>query len=240
MDYLEPEYREAYEAWEQDQTPVGNSTILGAIDPVIRKGTSMYGGASPLTRSRGRKLALEGLRTYDRSRSRLQSHLINQLKGLQRISKQQHEVVHAPERVLLDRFKLQRHEQDLSDTLGRDPTDGELADQSGFSLKRIKHIRGWQPGMTSSQLEGISPNLAGGQFMGDVTSQAAWLEVVYDSLAPIDQKIMEFSMGLHGQKELSNLEIAKKLKRTPGAISQRKKKIQEIIRQEEDLSPFIG
>jgi DNA-directed RNA polymerase specialized sigma subunit len=240
MDYLEPEYREAYEAWEQDQTPTGNAAILGAIDPVVRKGTSMYGGVSPLTRSRGRKLALEGLRTYDRSRSRLQSHLINQLKGLQRISKQQHEVVHAPERVLLDRFKLQRYEQELMDTLGRDGTDAELADQSGFSLKRIKHIRGWQPGMTSSQLEDISPNLAGGQFVGGVSSQAAWLEVVYDSLAPMDQKIMEFSMGLHGRKELSNQEIAKKLKRTPGAISQRKKKIQEIIRQEEDLSPFIG
>jgi DNA-directed RNA polymerase specialized sigma subunit len=239
MDYLEPEYKDAYETWEQDKTPKGNSLILGAIDPVVRKGTSMYGGVSPLSRSRARKLALEGLGTYDRSRSRLQSHLINQLKGLHRISKQQQEVVRAPERVLLDRFKLQRYEQDFLDETGRDATDDELSNQSGFSLKRIKHIRGWHPGMTSSQLEAISPNLAGGQFSGDETSQAAWLEVVYDSLSPMDQKVMELSLGLHGRKALSNQAIAKTLKRTPGAISQRKKKIQEIIREEEGLSPFL-
>jgi|TARA_R110000824_G_scaffold82768_4_gene207411 DNA-directed RNA polymerase sigma subunit (sigma70/sigma32) len=162
------------------------------------------------------------------------------MKGLQRITKQQHEVVRAPERVLLDRFRLQGHEQELTDKLGREGTDAELADKSGFSLKRIKHIRGWQPGMTSSQLEAISPNLAGGQFMGDEKSQSAWLEVVYDSLSPMDQKVMELSLGLHGRKPLSNKEIAKKLKRTPGAISQRKNNIQGIIRQEESLSPFLG
>lgn len=240
MDYLEPEYRDAYEVWEKDQTPAGNATILGAVDPIVRKGTSMYGGSSPLSRSRGRKLAIEGLRTYDRGRSRLQSHLINQLKGLQRIAKQQREIIHAPERVLLDRFKLQKYDQELTDTLGREATDDELSNQSGFSLKRIKHIRGWQPGMTSSQLEAISPNLAGGQFSGGASSQAAWLEVVYDSLSPMDQKVMELSLGLHGRKELSNKEIASKLNRTPGAISQRKKNIQAIIRQEEEFSPFLG
>ena len=240
MDYLEPEYRDAYETWSKDQTPTNNSTILGVVDPIVSKGVSMYGGNSPLSRSRARKLALEGLGTYDRKRSRLQSHLINQLKGLQRIAKQQHEVIRAPERVLLDKMKLQNYEQDFLDNTGRDATDNELADQSGFSLKRIKHIRKWQPGMTSSQLERISPGLAGGQFGRDEKSQAAWLEVVYDSLSPIDQKIMELSLGMHGRKELSNQEIAKRLRRTPGAVSQRKKKIQELIREEEGLSPFVG
>ena len=240
MDYLEPEYRDAYDTWSQDQTPAANSAILGVIDPIVSKGVSMYGGNSPLSRSRGRKLALEGLGTYDRKRSRLQSHLINQLKGLQRIARQQQEVVHAPERVLLDKMKLQRYEQDFLDEVGRDATDDELANQSGFSLRRIKHIRKWQPGMTSGQLTDISPNLSGGQFGRDEKSQGAWLEVVYDSLSPLDQKIMELSLGLHGRKPLSNQEIAKKLRRTPGAVSQRKKKIQEIIREEEGLSPFIG
>lgn len=240
MDYLEPEYAEAYEGWKNNSTPEGNSSILNTIDPIVRKGTSMFGGESPLTRSRARKLALEGLGTYDRSRSRLQSHLINQLKGLQRISRKQQEVVRAPERVLLDKFKLNKYEQTFLDEKGRDPTDNELSNTSGFSLKRIKHVRKWQPGMTTSRLEEISPNFAGGSFSGDEKSQASWLEVVYDSLSPMDQKVMELSLGLHGRKPLSNSQIAASLRRTPGAISQRKKKIQAIIREEEGLSPFIG
>ena len=55
-----------------------------------------------------------------------------------------------------------------------------------------------------------------------------------------DQKIMELSLGMRGHKPLSNLEIAKKLGRSPGALSQRKAKIQAMIDKEEDLSPFIG
>lgn len=240
MDYLEPEYKDAYESWSQDQDVDTNASMLRAIEPIISKGTSMYGGGSPLSKSRARRLAFEGLQNYDRSRSKLQSHLLNQMKGLQRISRKQHEIVRAPERVVLDRFKLQKHDQELQDTLGRDPTDSELSNHSGFSLKRLKHIRNWQPGMTSGQLASIDPNLAGGSFVGSQKSQEAWLEIVYDSLPAIDQRIMELSMGLHGGKELSNQAIAKKLKRSPGAISQRKKKIQELIRQEEHLSPFSG
>ena len=67
-----------------------------------------------------------------------------------------------------------------------------------------------------------------------------WTEIVYQDLGPVDQKIMEMSLGMHGQKKLSNLEIAKKLNRSPGAITQRKMRIQELLNQESDFSPFIG
>ena len=238
MDYLEPESQEAYDTWAKDKTPDANASILRALDPVVNKGTSMYGGGSPLARSRARRLTLEGLESYDRNRARLQSHLLNQMKSLQRITRQQNEVVRAPERVVLDKMKLKKHEQELVDTLGRDPSDSELSNHSGFSLKRINHVRNWQPGVGSGQLSSIDQNLAGGSFSGGPATQAAWLEIVYDSLPALDQKVMELSMGLHGRKALSNQEIARKLGRSPGAISQRKKNIQELIRQEESLSPF--
>lgn len=239
MDYLEPEYKDAYESWAEDNTPEGNAAMLQAIDPVVQKGASMYGGGqSPLTRSRARKLALKSLATYDRSRSRLQSHLLNQMQGLRRISQQQHAVIHTPERVMLDSHKLHRHTQELHDELGREPTDNELANKAGVSLKRIKYVREWQPGLTTGQLAAADPE--GSPRVNRLNqNNNAWLEVVYDSLPSIDQKIMEWSLGLHGHEKLSNKEIASKLSRSPGAISQRKAKIQQIIRQEETLSPFM-
>jgi hypothetical protein len=66
----------------------------------------------------------------------------------------------------------------------------------------------------------------------------AWIQFVYDDLSPTDQKIMEWTLGLHGQPTMSNQDIAQKLKRTPGAISQRKKMIQDLLNQERELSPF--
>lgn len=240
MDYLEPEYKDAYESWSDDSTPEGNAAMLLAVDPIIQKGVSMYGGgAGPLIRSRARKLALKGLGTYDRGRSRLQSHLLNQMQGLRRISQQQHSVIKVPERVLLDSHKLHQHEQELQDKLGRDPSDDELANKAGISLKRIRYVREWQPGMTTGQLSAIDPGASPAIRAAEKTHEA-WLEVVYDSLPPIDKKIMEWSLGMHGREKLSNQEIANKLSRSPGAISQRKAKIQQVIRQEESLSPFMG
>jgi hypothetical protein len=55
---------------------------------------------------------------------------------------------------------------------------------------------------------------------------------------PINQKIMEHSLGLHGQPRLPNHEIAKLLRLSPGAISQRKARIQQTLDKESELSPF--
>jgi IS30 family transposase len=51
---------------------------------------------------------------------------------------------------------------------------------------------------------------------------------------------MELTLGMFGNKKHSNAEIAQKLGRSPGAITQRKIKIQQLLDQEYELSPFIA
>ena len=70
------------------------------------------------------------------------------------------------------------------------------------------------------------------------TDNDIWLQVIYDDLSPIDKKIFEYALGYNGKSVLSNQQIAAKLGRSPGAISQRKLLIQKMIDQESDLSPF--
>ena len=67
-----------------------------------------------------------------------------------------------------------------------------------------------------------------------------WLKTVYDELDPYHQSIMEYTLGLNGKPVLSNLEIAKKLNRTPGAISQAKKRIEEKLRQGQQFEDILG
>jgi len=240
MDYLEDDFKEPYAAWKANQTPTGNAAMLDTLKPVIEKGIRAHVGApNPLLTSRARKVALEGLRTYDPSRARLQTHLFNQFQGLKRIARQQSQVIRAPERVVFDQQQLRQYEQELTDELGREPTDVELANHSGFSLKRISHVRGYQPGVSEGALEAVAPGFTG-SIRPDPRSQQMWTELVYDDLAPLDQKILEYSLGLHGRKPLSNQEIARKLGRSPGAISQRKARIQQLLDQEQELSPFLG
>lgn len=239
-DYLEDTYRPAYETWKQDQTPEGNATLLNAIDPIVQKGIQMYGPESPLAASRGRLLALDAVRKYDPKRSRLQSHLLNHMQGLRRITQQQHSVIRVPERILIESQKLRKHHQELTDTLGREPSDPELSDSLGVNPARIAKIRSYQPGMSSGQvaLSGAEPATQSSNSRNAAADM--WTRVVHQGLNPFDQRVLELSLGLNGNKKLSNQEIASKLNRSAGAISQRKSQIQNLLDQERDLSPFIS
>jgi len=242
-DYLEDEYRPAYETWQQNQTPEGNAAFLQAINPVVQKGIQMYGSDSPLSASRGRLMALDAMRKYDPRRSRLQSHLLNQMQGLRRVTQKQHNVLRVPEKILLESQRLRTYQQELSDELGREPSDAELSDRLGLSPQRLAKIRTYQPGMTSGQMEEIDPLSGGtaGRLPGSHNEASdLWVQIVYQDLSPMDQKILEMSLGLNGQSKRSNQEIAKALGRSPGAITQRKARIQTLLNQEQDLSPFIA
>jgi RNA polymerase primary sigma factor len=242
-DYLEDEYRPAYETWQQNQTPEGNAAFLQAINPVVQKGIQMYGSDSPLSASRGRLMALDAMRKYDPKRSRVQSHLLNQMQGLRRVTQQQQNVLRVPERILLESQRLRAYQQELSDELGREPSDAELSDRLGVSPQRLAKIRTYQPGMTSGQVEAIDPLSGGsaGQLPGSRNEASdLWVQIVHQDLNPIDQKILEMSLGLNGQPKRSNQEIAKALGRSPGAITQRKVRIQSLLNQEQQLSPFIA
>ena len=144
-----------------------------------------------------------------------------------------------PERVALDRQAIQRATDEFQDQFGREPSDAELADRSGFSMRRLAHVRKYKPGIAESALAGGNPGSdpAGARQPG-IDPGLAWIHLVYDDLPPVDQVIMEHVLGLFNRPRLSNNEIAAKLRRSPGFISQRKLAIQKLLDQEDSLSPF--
>jgi RNA polymerase primary sigma factor len=240
-DYLEDEFKPAFQQWQQDKTPAGNAAFLKAIDPVISQGVQAYGSDSPLIQSKARLLALDAMNKYDPKRSRLRSHLLSHMQGLRRINRQQGQVISVPERIILESQKLKSATQELADNLGREPTDAEISDNLGISIPRILKIRKYQPGLSTGQAETLDPMSGGiaGKIPGDTSAQDLWLQVVHQDLNPIDQQILEMTLGLNGKRKYSNLEIAKALNRTPAAITQRKIKIQGVLDKEQELSPFI-
>jgi len=238
---LEPDYQPAWDNWQKDQTPAGNAAFLQAINPIVEKGVKYYAGGDPLASSRGKLLALEAAKKYDPTKARLQSHVLSHMQGLKRIDRDLHAVISVPERITQDSSRLREYTQELTDQLGREPTDDELADTYGFSKARLAKIRKYQPGMATGQAEMINPEEGGvaSKLPGDTTNEDLWLDIVYQDLGAMDKKILEYSLGLNGQPKLSNQEIAAKLGRSPGAITQRKMRIQELLDQEQQLSPFL-
>jgi DNA-directed RNA polymerase specialized sigma subunit len=235
---LEKQYQKAYTDWKERNDPESRTEILKALDPVMDKGLQMYGGRGDLDKNRAKLIALKSLQTYDPEKAKLQSHLLNHLKALHRQKNQQ--LLHIPERQILAAKSMREATAELEAELGRDPTDEELLARLKWSDKQLQKIRKYDSSYMSGQFSDVE---TGGEDVatripGDSGLREAWVQIVYDDLSETDKLILEHSLGLNNKKKLSNQELAKKLRMTPGAVSQRKAKIQAMLDQEEELSPF--
>lgn len=231
---LEASFTEPYNAWKREQTPQTRSALLKAVDPVIGTALKSYGGpsaGSPVLRSQARRMALEAFNSYDPAKGALKSHLLSQLRRLHRVGAQQAQIIRLPEQVALQLRQLEEAEHELHKALGRDASDMEIADYTGISPKRLAYIRQARPVTSSGQLEAVDERQEAppSEVVGDVRSQDAWEDFVYADLNPTDQLIYDMLRGRHGRQRKTTQEVASHLRITPGAVSQRAKKIQQLL-----------
>lgn len=241
-DMLEDDFREPYTAWRAAPGPTTNSAMLKALHPTIEGAIRTHvGEPNPLLTSRARVMALQGLQGYDPKRGRLKSHMFNHLLGLKRANRQQTTILKVPERIQLDQYHLGNATDELRATLGMEPTDDQLADYTGFNPARIAKVRSYRSGLS----EGAIEDATGGQVFGGVVAAGGpesshWRDIVYDGLDDYHRRVMELTLGLNGRRPMANQDIARKLNRSPGAISQAKLRIQKMLDEEHELSPFGG
>jgi DNA-directed RNA polymerase specialized sigma subunit len=242
---LEPEYQTHYDQWKAKPAPATKSKLLRSVDPVINQAIQTYGGVSkgsPVLRSRARKLALRSFESYDPQRASLRTHLMNQLQGLQRPAAQEAQIVRLPEGVALNKQHLDETEKELAYKLGRDPSDQQLANHTGLSMKRIKHIRQAKPtiahGSVMSGPEESAPEMPASQIPGSDPQAEGWEELIYYDLDDVDQYIFDRTLGRHGRKTWPLKRIADNLGITPSAASQRAARIQKKLDERFDQEIF--
>lgn len=228
---LEPEYSSAFTAWQQKPTPQTRSDLLRQLDPVIQTGIKSFGGpsrGSPTLRSNARRLALQSFDTYDPAKGALKTHVLSNLRRLQRLGGQEAQIISLPEQVSMQKRQLDLAENELRYSLGRDPSDLELADHVGLSVKRIGYIRQAQPVAATSQIEDASEDgsMPASTVPGNDAQTAAWENLVYHDLSPQDQALFDMLLGRNGRQRMTASQAAAKLGVTVGAVSQRAAKIQ--------------
>lgn len=240
---LEDKYKDDFERWSRNPSRENMGTLLKIVQPEINRGLSAFvSHPNPVIKGKARKLTLDAIKSYNPSKAKLGTHIVNHMQGLRRQSRKQLNILAIPERVMIDQGHLEQARVELADSLGRDPSITELADRSKISIKRINHLKNFNHPLAEGTILGANAtNPDAGAFlpMVDQTS-GVWQELVYDDLANTDKKIMEWTLGLHGEQVLSNSAIAQKLRLSPGAISQRKQNIQKMLDKQQELSPFNG
>jgi DNA-directed RNA polymerase sigma subunit (sigma70/sigma32) len=231
---LEDEFREPYRAYKLNQSPSRRTAMVKAVDPIIQTGMRTFGGGanSPQLKGRARLIAANAVDSYDPGRGSLRTHLMASLQGLQRYAAQQNQLIHVPERVAQEGAALAAAENELFDQLSRSPSISELADFTGFSPKRIAYVRSTRPAVTEGQISESGQDDEGFGFEPGVMGPDAFLhriQFIYDDLDPVDQVLVEHSVGLNGQQKMSGKQLARKLNLSPGAISQRMARIQAQV-----------
>ena len=231
-----------YDNWKQNDTPQTRGALLKQTAPIINTAVQTYApNSGQALKSRAKLMAMEAIRSYDPNRGNIKNHMLSHMRRLSRIAGQQQQIISVPERIIMDRKHLKEAEEDLRDRIGRDPSDSEIADHTGLSLKRINYIRtAGIPINTGSILgedgEVFSP---ASTLPGQDNNYDLWTELVYHDSDNISKAIMDYTLGLHGSPKLSNADIARRLGVTPGAVSQRKAKIQAAM-DEQYTSQLFG
>jgi len=241
---LEPDYEANFTAWQADDTPKTRGALLRSVQPVVDTAVFSYAGkgASPAVRSQAKLMAMDAFKSYDPAKGNMKTHLLSTLRRLHRTAAQGQQIIRQPEKVALDRKHLREAEEALRDNLGRDPSDMEIANHTGLSIKRIGYVRNAKPPANSgSILDGAGETYSPPSTIpGDTSREDAWQEMVYYDLGEIDQAVMDYTLGLHGAPSLTNREIANRLGVTPAAVSHRARKIQMMMDEQYQVDPFGG
>ncbi len=217
---------DAFTFWKKNESSQNMAQLLSSAKPVLNQAITSFAGGDKNYMGRARKLAVGAFKTFDPARgTKLRTHLMIRLQPLHRTHTKRTSVLSVPERVQLDRYRLDQAEQALMAELGREPSDSEIADRTGLAMKRLAHVRAFARGALS---EGQLTTPDSGLRLpsaSQVTPDDVWAEFVHHDLGPIDQKIMEWKLGIYGKKKRSTNEIARRLGITPSAVSQRAARI---------------
>lgn len=219
-----------YKAWKADPSSSNLQTLMGSAKSNIDMALKTYvGNEDKAARSHAKILAVKAFRSFDPTKgTQLRTHFLTQLQPLRRMAAKRRTVMHVPEVVQQDMAGLNTATSELVDTLDRQPADSELADYTGLSIRRIQDMRRRNMAIAESSRQTID----GEDFQDVVDTPGAlntWAEYVYYDLSAVDRKIYEWRTGFGGRKKLTNNMIARKLKLTPGAVSQRADRIAKRI-----------
>lgn len=220
---------DAYSAWTVDPSPERLQDLMAGLDPVITSEIQRFSGPKPLLKSRAKALAIQAVRKYDpNSGVQLRSWVTTQLQPLSRYNNSL-KPVYTPEDAARKSYAVSKAHTDFINETGRDPTDDELADRVGISVKRLQAVRRMTPAVvnepTPTDDESASPEY--GIYQSNTARAAA--EAVYSSLDARDKRIYDLRTGEHGASETSGVDIASLLKISPALVTRRSDAIAQQI-----------
>ena len=216
-----------YANWKNTDSQDSLSMVMQSLKPTVTSALRSYAGNDPKLTTRAYIMAREALDSYDPSKqTAINTHVMNNLKRLYRVSAERRSAVHVPENVRMDALKVRDITNEYKDENGEDPSDLYIAQKLGVSLKRLNKARTAVGETTDTQQtteKGDSMNTFGR------TEEDIWKDYVYHDLDEKSRKVFEMTTGYNGTPIAKKIDIATSLNISPAAVSQRINTIQKRL-----------
>lgn len=215
--------------WKKSPSPQNTRKVLQYLKPTIQSALHSYvPGQQAQFRLKATSLSLQALKNYDGKKAAPATFVFTNLQRLNRIRRDRQTPIHIPESQVYAKQQLDKKVTELEESLGRSPTQEQICDFTGISRKKLQKL---QEGNATVSQSAAADAQTGADLIGSKQlTDRDFYNYVYDSVPPIDKKIMQWSAGFN-KAPLSNNQIASRLHMSPGAISQHKNKIQQLLGQ---------
>lgn len=215
-------------SWQKQPTADTTARIIQYLKPTINSALRTYApGAQDTLKIKATGYALNSLKAYDPAKKvSPNTFVFTNLQRLSRIKRDRQNLIHIPQSQIYEKMQLDKAIAKFNDQYDRDPSDQQLADQLHISVKKVQRIMNQTNNSVINDSSAINQTTGQSTFGRKDITDDDYYDYVYRSVPPTDQLIMQYT-----KKSMSNNKIARKLKLSPGAVSQRKAKIQMMLSQ---------
>jgi len=212
--------------WKQSGSSMDLEQLIKQLDPLIQAEVNRRAGtlAREALEGKATALAVKAIKSFDPAKGvKLSTHVANQIQKLSRMNYAHQNAARLPEHMILQYQTVNIAKEDFKALEGREPTHQELADNLGWSPRKVQQFTE-QLGR-SELME--STDTAGGMFVA--AEHDPMVDYAYYSMSPRQQKIFEHSTGYNGAQKLNNRDIMSRLGITQGVLSYEKNKIRQLL-----------
>lgn len=218
--------------WQRDKDPESFTALFTRFNPIVTKFVNQYGtsGVNKDTlRTEAHTQLIKAFDTYDpRHATAPITHVYNSLKKLNRTANSSLTSGQIPETRRLKMATYKNTLDNLSDSLGREASASEMADELGWNIKEVERMNSELSGETTA-------SNAEFDFFGNSTKSLdknkELASYLYYELEGPEKVVFEHTFGYGGKPILKNREIAKKLKKNEVYVGRVKKKLTNKLKE---------
>lgn len=215
---------ELWKQWKKTKSPNDLQKLLDQMTPILLREVNKW--APAMSRSfleaEAKRLAVEAFNSYDpNAGTALSTYVASRLPKLSRIVYSTQNTARLSETKNLLFHAYSSAVNDLRGQHGREPTNDEIADSLGWSMKKLDKFQ-----RQTQRKEFVESE----DHPEEETEEDNLVDFIYHDLTPLQKSIFEYSTGYLGKPKLSGAEIMKRLSITQGQLSYQKNMIVSAVK----------